>query len=109
MKLTIRIFCLLFFIATLAEAATQRKIPSYEKYIKTYSALAIEQQKKYKIPASITLAQGLLESGAGQSTSASNVIPTGAADVFIMTTTCVENVSVNTNGWKIHMKITPNF
>ena len=66
MKLTIRIFCLLFFIATLAEAATQRKIPSYEKYIKTYSALAIEQQKKYKIPASITLAQGLLESGAGQ-------------------------------------------
>ena len=67
MKLTIRIFCLLFFIATLAEAATQRKIPSYEKYIRTYSALAIEQQKKYKIPASITLAQGLLESGAGQS------------------------------------------
>ena len=67
MKLTIRIFCLLFFIATLAEAATQRKIPSYEKYIKTYSALAIEQQKKYKIPASITLAQGLLESGDGQS------------------------------------------
>ncbi|WP_305257658.1 glucosaminidase domain-containing protein [Parabacteroides goldsteinii] len=67
MKLTIRIFCVLFFIATLAEAATQRKIPSYEKYIKTYSALAIEQQKKYKIPASITLAQGLLESGAGQS------------------------------------------
>lgn len=67
MKLTIRIFCLLFFIATLAEAATQRKIPSYEKYIKTYSTLAIEQQKKYKIPASITLAQGLLESGAGQS------------------------------------------
>ena len=67
MKLTIRIFYLLFFIATLAEAATQRKIPSYEKYIKTYSALAIEQQKKYKIPASITLAQGLLESGAGQS------------------------------------------
>ena len=67
MKLTIRIFCLLFFIATLAEAATQRKIPSYEKYIKTYSALAIERQKKYKIPASITLAQGLLESGAGQS------------------------------------------
>ena len=115
MKLTIRIFCLLFFIATLAEAATQRKIPSYEKYIKTYSALAIEQQKKYKIPASITLAQGLLESGkatwhaAQTTTSASNVIPTGAADVFIMTTTCVENVSVNTNGWKIHMKITPNF
>lgn len=67
MKLTIRIFCLLFFIATFAEAATQRKIPSYEKYIKTYSALAVEQQRQHRIPASITLAQGLLESGAGQS------------------------------------------
>lgn len=67
MKFTIRIICLLFFITTLAEAATQRKIPSYEKYIKTYSNLAVQHQKKYKIPASITLAQGLLESGAGQS------------------------------------------
>ena len=67
MKLTIRIFCLLFFIATFAEAATQRKIPSYEKYIKTYSTLAVEQQRQHRIPASITLAQGLLESGAGQS------------------------------------------
>ena len=66
MKLTIRIFCLLFFIATLAEAATQRKIPSYEKYIKTYSALAIEQQKKYKIHDRITLAHGLLDTRAGQ-------------------------------------------
>lgn len=67
MKLMIRIFCLLFFITVFAEAATQRKIPSYEKYIKTYSDLAIQHQKKYKIPASITLAQGVLESGAGQS------------------------------------------
>ena len=67
MKLTIRIFCLLFFITTFAEAAIQRKVPSYEKFIKTYSDLAVQHQKKYKIPASITLAQGLLESGAGQS------------------------------------------
>lgn len=67
MKLIIHFFCLLFFITVFAEAATQRKIPSYEKYIKTYSNLAIQHQKKYKIPASITLAQGVLESGAGQS------------------------------------------
>lgn len=67
MKLSIRIICLLFFVTTLAGAATQRKIPSYVKYIKTYSDLAVQHQKKYKIPASITLAQGLLESGAGQS------------------------------------------
>lgn len=37
-------------------------------YIKTYSDFAILQMKKYKIPASIILSQGLLESGAGAST-----------------------------------------
>lgn len=42
-------------------------MPAYEKYIKQYSNLAIQHQKKFHIPASITLAQGLLESGAGQS------------------------------------------
>ena len=36
-------------------------------YIKTYSKIAVEQMKKYKIPASIILAQGLVESGAGAS------------------------------------------
>tara|TARA_X000000950_G_scaffold139276_1_gene172817 strand:- start:1125 stop:1901 length:777 start_codon:yes stop_codon:yes gene_type:complete len=41
-------------------------------YIRTYSDLAVSQMKKYKIPASITLAQGLLESGAGASTLAIN-------------------------------------
>jgi LysM repeat protein len=54
-------------MVTWVGAATPRKVSSYEKYVKTYSSLAIEQQKKYRIPASITLAQGILESGAGQS------------------------------------------
>jgi len=36
-------------------------------YIRTYSALAVREMEKFKIPASITLAQGLLESGSGQS------------------------------------------
>ncbi len=40
---------------------------SFEEYIKRYKALAIQHQAKYKIPASITLAQGLLESAAGDS------------------------------------------
>lgn len=44
-----------------------RRMASYDKYIKQYSGLAVEHMHKYKIPASITLAQGLLESGAGQS------------------------------------------
>lgn len=46
---------------------SQRKNASYEKYIKQYSDLAIDHQRKYRIPASITLAQGILESGAGLS------------------------------------------
>jgi hypothetical protein len=44
-----------------------RKNPTFVKYIQTYSPLAVEQMKKYHVPASITLAQGILESGAGQS------------------------------------------
>ncbi|MFR9164897.1 MAG: glucosaminidase domain-containing protein [Dysgonomonas sp.] len=44
-----------------------KKNKLYEEYVKTYSPLAIEHMKKYKIPASITLGQGILESGAGNS------------------------------------------
>ncbi|RHJ93634.1 glucosaminidase domain-containing protein [Parabacteroides bouchesdurhonensis] len=69
MKLRIR-FCglvTLLFIVSVSVASGQRKLASYQKYIREYSGLAVEQQRKYRIPASITLAQGLLESGAGQS------------------------------------------
>ena len=54
-------------IALPTQAYGQHKLAAYQKYIKTYGTLAIKQQTQYKIPASITLAQGLLESGAGQS------------------------------------------
>ncbi len=37
-----------------------------EIYIETYSNIAKEEMRKYKIPASITLAQGILESGSGK-------------------------------------------
>ena len=37
----------------------------YQRYIDQYKDCAIEQMLKHKIPASITLAQGLLESGEG--------------------------------------------
>lgn len=48
-------------------ASAQSRSKRYEEYIHKYKELAIEQMERYKIPASITLAQGLLESGAGQS------------------------------------------
>jgi LysM repeat protein len=44
-----------------------KKYKVYEEYIDAYKSIAIDHMKKYKIPASITLAQGLLESGAGKS------------------------------------------
>ncbi len=40
---------------------------TYQQYIDQYKDVAIEQMKKHRIPASITLAQGLFESGAGRS------------------------------------------
>lgn len=39
---------------------------STEEYIYTYSGIAQEEMRRYKIPASITLAQGILESSSGQ-------------------------------------------
>ena len=44
----------------------------YLDYIAKYRKIALEQQSKHQIPASITLAQGLLESGAGRSELAVN-------------------------------------
>ncbi|MFK8056216.1 MAG: glucosaminidase domain-containing protein [Saprospiraceae bacterium] len=42
--------------------------PAYHEYIQTYAEMAMQEMYASKIPASITLAQGLLESGAGRST-----------------------------------------
>lgn len=40
----------------------------YDRYIARYAPMAVDQMNRYGIPASITLAQGLLESAAGTST-----------------------------------------
>ena len=55
-------------IATVGIQAQSTWNARYQKYIDQYKDCAIEQMLKWKIPASITLAQGLLESGAGEST-----------------------------------------
>ena len=67
------------FALTLAGCSTQQQATqtsstsvsqasnAYEAYILTYYPIAVEQMHRHKIPASITLAQGLLESGAGKS------------------------------------------
>lgn len=52
-------------------AQAQSLSPDYLEYIEIYRDIAVRQQQEYGIPASITLAQGLLESGAGHSRLAS--------------------------------------
>ena len=61
MKKTLFILLLLFPLGLLAQRITP------EEYIQTYKDIAMHEMKEHKIPASITLAQGLLESGAGNS------------------------------------------
>ena len=51
----------------LPESSTNTETANYQGYINVYYKQAIVLQKKYKIPASIILAQALLESGGGQS------------------------------------------
>ena len=60
---------LAFAIASLISA---QKNSTYQQYVDKYKDAAIEQMHRYKIPASITLAQALLESGAGTSYLAKN-------------------------------------
>ncbi len=66
---SIRYFILLFTISlglTCAQAQSMQNM-AYLQYIDQFKDLAIEQMERYRIPASITLAQGLFESCAGQS------------------------------------------
>lgn len=58
---------LLFVIVSLSAISQMKVNQKYQVYIEEYKNLAIYEMLRYNIPASITLAQGLLESGAGQS------------------------------------------
>ena len=55
-----------FFLSLCAEAQIKWN-QAYQQYFDQYRDIAIEQMLKYHIPASITLAQGAFESGAGRS------------------------------------------
>lgn len=63
------IFLLLNLFLAFSEASAQQAVwnQRFQDYFDTYKDVAIEQMLKYHIPASITLAQGVLESGAGRS------------------------------------------
>lgn len=57
--------CILFSLC-FSPAAAQRS-PQFEAYIEQFAPIAVSEMQVHGIPASITLAQGLLESGAGTS------------------------------------------
>jgi LysM repeat protein len=56
---------LLCFIAYAPSARAQSN--GYNEYIEQYWSMAVEQMQRYGIPASITLAQGIIETNAGRS------------------------------------------
>ncbi|MBQ6912298.1 MAG: glucosaminidase domain-containing protein [Bacteroidales bacterium] len=58
---------LISLLSLLLPAAVLLAQTPQEKYIDTYSQVAVEEMLRSGVPASITLAQGLLESGSGQS------------------------------------------
>lgn len=59
---------LLICLISLPMSGQMKWSQQYQQYFDQYKDLAIQQMKRYHIPASITLAQGVLESGAGRST-----------------------------------------
>ncbi|MBO4849550.1 MAG: glucosaminidase domain-containing protein [Prevotella sp.] len=66
MKRTLLI-CVCLVLCANASLAQVRWNADFQAYIDQYKDIAIEEMMTYRIPASITLAQGLLESGAGKS------------------------------------------
>lgn len=61
----------LFLLAAGGAAAQKQVRQTREEYIDRYKSIAINDMERYGIPASITLAQGILESDCGNSTLAS--------------------------------------
>lgn len=63
-------FCILVLTVVCSQPATAQNDATWQirdEYIQKYKAIAIREMTEFKIPASITLSQGILESGSGKS------------------------------------------
>ena len=60
-------FCLIFALFWAFSAQGQTRHERYLDYIDRFKTVALEYEREYGIPASITLAQGILESSVGKS------------------------------------------
>jgi len=70
MKLNAAFFSVFLLITTLS-LAQKLTNDDYATYVRDYYAIAVKEMELYRIPASITLAQGMIESGCGKSKLAS--------------------------------------
>lgn len=112
-----KLFSTLLILLLLAPGLTgQTRDQLYNDYISEYHRIATAQQRSHRIPASIILAQGLLESGAGRSRLARKPITilalnatSGQATGFITMTMSEMNVSANTTIPVSRSKIIPSF
>lgn len=61
------LFCLIFALFCAFSASSQTQHERYLAYIERYKQVALEHEREFGVPASITLAQGILESRVGRS------------------------------------------
>lgn len=66
-KIAVGLIGMSFSLHALASEESPIAVMSKKEYVAEWKATAIQQMSLYKIPASITLAQGILESGSGNS------------------------------------------
>ena len=76
-----KLFILILGIGLSGAMQAQKQNPAYLDYIAQWKETAVQQQADYGVPASIIMAQALLESAAGQSELALNARNHFALDV----------------------------